>query len=164
MNSALIKICGGEYTSNETIENTIKYIYRLNDKKNLPTYGYGIFPLIYENIIKEFEYVRTLQNDVPNRKVWHLVLSFPEGEISQQYLYFSLADKIAKMFGNEYMICYSFHNDTEHFHVHFIISATSYLFNHIDLNKTVLYNYLFHSQTIANEIGIRLEITEDENV
>lgn len=159
MNNALIKICNGEYTNDDAIEKATGYIYRLNTNHNLPTYCYGIFPPCYENIIKEFEYVRTMQNNVPDRKVWQLILSVPETEANQQY--FILADKIAKLFSNEYMVCYSFHYDTNHFHAHFVISATSYILNHTDLNKTMLYNYIFHAQTIAKANGIILEITED---
>lgn len=164
LNNALIKICGGEYINDDAIKNTIKYIYRLEKKRNLSPYCYGIFPPTYENIIREFEYVRAVQNDVPDRKVWHLVLSFPENEIIQQYLYYSLADAIAKLFSNAYMVCYAFHNDTNNFHAHFIISATSYIYNYPELTKDVVMQYLYQTQSIADNYNIPLDIKEGSNV
>ncbi len=162
MNNALIKICNGEYTNNEAIKRAIEYIYRLNTNRNLPSYCYGIFPPSYENIVKKFEYIRTVQSDIPDRKVWHLVLAFPEKESNQQY--FSLTDKIGQLFGNAYMVCYAFHNDTEHFHAHFIISATSYIFNYPELTKGKVMQYLYQAQIIAANYNIPLDIKEENQI
>lgn len=162
MDNAIIKVCDGEYTNDNAIERTIEYIYRLNNNRNLPPYCYGIFPPVYENMIREFQYVRTVQNNVPDRKVWHLVLSFPE-EMNRQYFYSSFADKIATLFRNAYMLCYAFHNDTENFHVHFIISATSYIPNYSELNEDTLMQYLYQAQTIAADYNIPLDIIKEEH-
>lgn len=162
MNNALIKICDGEYTNDDAIEQAIEYIYRLNTNRNLPSYCYGIFPPDHENIIRQFKYVRIVQNNVPDRKVWHLVLSFPKNESSQHFL--RLVDKIAKLFGNKYMVCYAFHNDTEHFHAHFIISATSYIPHYPELNQNTLTQYLYQAQIIADNYNIPLDIKEVLNV
>ena len=164
MNNAIIKICNGEYINDDAIKNTIKYIYRLEKKRNLSPCGYSIFPPTYEDIIREFEYVRTAQNHVPDRKVWHLVLSFPENEANQQYFYYRLADEIAKLFSNAYMVCYAFHNDTNNFHTHFIISATSYLPNHPELSGNAVMQYLYQAQVIADNCNITLDIKEGSNV
>lgn len=161
MNNVYIIIKDGEYTNDDAIKHTLEYIYRLEEKRNLPPYGYGIFPLIYENMIKEFEYARTVQNHVPDRKVWHLVLSFPE-EANQHY--FILADKIAKLFSSEYMVCYAFHNNTEHFHTHFIISTTSYIPNYPELNKDKVMQYLYQAQVISVNYNIPLNIKEENQI
>ena len=84
------------------------------------------------------------------------LLSFPEKEANQQF--FVLADKIAKLFSNVYMVCYAFHNDTNYFHAHFIISATSYIPNYPELNKDKVMQYLYQAQIIADNYNIPLDI------
>ena len=62
------------------------------------------------------------------------------------------------------MVCYAFHNDTEHFHAHFIISATSYIFNYPELTKGKVMQYLYQAQIIAANYNIPLDIKEENQI
>ena len=61
LNNLKLIICNGNYINDDAISNAINYIYRLNSNKNLPIYCYGIPNMSYENIVANYEYVRTLK-------------------------------------------------------------------------------------------------------
>ena len=77
MNNLKLIICNGDYTNDNAILNAIHYIYRLNCNKNLPIYCYGIPDSSYQNIVTNYEYVRTLTDrEVSEQKIFHLVLKY----------------------------------------------------------------------------------------
>ena len=162
-NTIKLIICNNRYENDNAISQTIEYIYRLKEQKNLPIFCYGIYPPTYKNIISNFEYVRTLNDrDVSNGKVFHLILSFAQKEDDMTCYHF--ADRIARLFSQEYQICYACHKDTDNLHFHYIISATSYLSNYPALSEKSLQNYLQQAKQTALTYNYILDLEVKNNV
>jgi hypothetical protein len=163
LNNLKLIICNGNYINDDAISNAINYIYRLNSNKNLPIYCYGIPNMSYENIVANYEYVRTLKDrEISEQKLFHIVLSFPTSVPTLSY--YKLADSLARLFSPKYQICYSCHTDTNNLHYHYIISATSYLRNGTALCTDSLMQYLHHATSIFQSYGYTLELEVKDNV
>lgn len=163
MNNLKLIICNGDYTNDNAILNAIHYIYRLNCNKNLPIYCYGIPDSSYQNIVTNYEYVRTLTDrEVSEQKIFHLVLSFPLKLPTLSY--YKLADSLARLFSSKYQICYSCHTDTDNLHFHYIISSTSYLSNSAALCNESLMQYIQRAISIFQSYGYTLELEVKNNV
>lgn len=159
MNNPLLTMINlNEYTNSDAIPNIINYIYR-NDRSVNPTpFCYGIYPPSYKNIIAEFENVRSMDTNPLEQRVRHLVLSFTNTNVDINC--FNLADNIAKLFSNKYLVCYALHKDTEHAHFHFIISTSSYYPDGYNLEEHILYQYIEQIVILAQNHNINLEFKE----
>ena len=125
INANLIRKTGG-YCNDDAIFNTITYIFRLKDNAEL---YYGIWPPTKENAIATFEELRTkYPAQTISKQVQHFEISF--NTIKDKNFIISFADQIAFLFAPIYPVCFALHNDTDNYHVHFIISTTSHLPNH----------------------------------
>lgn len=156
MNNPLLTIANlKEYTNIDAIPNAINYIYREERNINPTPFCYGIYPPTYENIIVEFENVRSMNTNPLDQRVRHLVLSFKDTDVDMDC--FRLADNIAKLFSNKYFVCYALHKDTNHAHFHFIISTSSYYQNGCNLEEHILYQYIEQALIMAQNNNINLE-------
>lgn len=155
------------YYNPDAIDKLISYIYR-TDKSPLLIYCYGCieWPPTYNSLIKDFHSVReTAQMNVSDQQVMHFIISFgiPVQNITNRH--FQFADDIAKLFRNEYQICYSYHEDTRHPHFHYAVSTTSYLVGNPILNNDRMAQYESLIYSLANAYGFKLHTEgEEENV
>lgn len=140
MNEVIIKITDkGSYTNDDSIEKTLTYIYRYSSDNWKRCYG--IYPLTCENAIAEFHKVRSIMPNIIDRRVWHLIISFPDN-IKDSNRILHLADQIGYLLAHEYQVCYAMHRRDSHKHIHFIISTTSYIPDNSPLDCAKLHQYL----------------------
>lgn len=180
MQPIILKIVDNDYTDffeeeSEPIEKLINYIYRIKEGINLPIYCYGVdlnyiapfdndyyFELLYklkETFIYTAPYILGSSDISPN--LLHLVLSLPSSTILYNYIF--MIDSIARLFANEYPVCYSIHNDTGHLHVHYAICTRSYTDSHNALRKDKLDTYIKKIRSIIKSYYCKfLLIKEDK--
>lgn len=126
MISANLIISTASYTNEDAISKTINYICRLNNEN---IFFYGNWPPTKESAIKLFEDLRYYYKHFPEKtaaqKVQHFWISFENCfDITTIN---TIANQIAFLFAPAFPICFALHNDTDHIHVHFILSTTSAL-------------------------------------
>lgn len=155
MINAIIKIVPNYYTKPTDIDNTVSYIYRIHSKKPLPVYCYGAYPHTVDNIINNFKETMKHYPAAPDTYLWHFIISFPNDTLYDNTLHL-FADLIAKLFSNEYQICYACHQDTDNLHFHYIVSSKSYIEENMDLNNEKMNLYLSEMSELANNFGISL--------
>lgn len=161
MTNAVFKIIPGEYVNCDAIDNTIKYLYRLNKKKALPLYCYGVFPPTYENLIQAFHETRRLmQTNILNQQVWHFTISFELALPQITRTNYHFADGIAKLYAPEYQVCYAYHTNTHHPHFHYIVSTTSYIPGNEPLSVDKMNLQITQMIQLATEYEIILEQKE----
>ena len=125
MTEANLTLKMDSYSNPDAIENTISYINRL---ENPYKYYYGVWPPSTENAIRLFHQTREMfPQNTCSQQVQHLIISFRK--LKDIGLICQFANQIALLFSENYPVCYALHDDTEHLHIHFIISATSYIPN-----------------------------------
>ena len=148
LNDVIIKICNkGDYTNIDSISNVISYC---SGYGAVPIGGYGFWPVTYIEAINQFELVYNTCSYTPERNIWHLILSFRKNKSASQVLY--IANHIATLFCNEYLVLYGIHNKREThtdrgFHLHFAILPTSYM---QDVPELTLYKMLDYIVQINN--------------
>ncbi len=144
------------YDNPDAIDKTIGYIYRTNDKSPLPIYCYGCidWPPTYDRLIKEYHLVReTSQTNTSDQQLMHFIISFNIPVQNVTEIHFHFADDIAKLFCNEYQICYSYHTDNGHPHFHYIVSTTSYIDGKPFLSNDRMSCYESQIYSLANTYG-----------
>ena len=138
MRNANLIILNKSYINDEAIENTIRYIFRLD---NPHKFYYGTYPPSLENAIALFHQVREVFPQYTcDQQIQHLVISF--GGVKDVRLINEFSNQIASLFSQFYPVCFALHDDEKHLHTHFIISTTSYIRNTIPLTSKVL-NHTF---------------------
>ena len=147
---------GDQYTNSEAIERGIKYIYRGDEKKMLPICCYGCitYPPTCKSLIQDFYTVRLKQTEQSEQQIRHFIISFL-ADFDRMYQF---ADRVAKLFSQEYQVCYAYHNDINHPHFHYIVSAVSYLPGYPCMDDKKWEEYLSQLQQLAEMSQITLNI------
>jgi len=141
------------YCNDTAIENTINYIFKLEQN---PQFYYGIWPPTKETAISTFERLRQMYpKQTCSKQVQHFILSFNSSKDAHHIC--SLAEQIAFFFAPIYPICFALHNDTEHLHVHFIVSTTSHLPNQEPLEAKQWRSYIKIIKDFATHNNISLQ-------
>lgn len=156
MINAIIKIVPEYYPTFADMQRAIYYIYRMNTNKPLPVYCYGAYPPTADNIINQINKTICNSSIAPTSYLRHFIISFPTN-IAYSNTLWLFADSIAKLFCNEYQICYACHQNTDNLHFHYMVSAVSYMptTNILDYEKMSL--YLSQMSELAKNFGISLE-------
>lgn len=166
----------GDYSNDDVIENTLKYIFSYPiesspDRKPKPIHFYGVpyigYPPKIEDLILQFKYIRCNQSQTIPQQVWHFLINFsiPFNSIYGQYFYF--ADAIAALFSKRYPIAYAYHTENKttgnhHSHFHYIVSTSSYIPNTPALDSEQMIQYLNHMQSIAQQYRLSLYLQQSE--
>lgn len=165
MTDARLELMLKPYENDDAIKNVINYICRIEKKTPYPLYCYGAAPSLStltacQNTILAFYAAREYHNSPSQQQLWHFVISFaiPFPHIEQKHFIF--ADAVAFLFSKEYQSCYAYHNDTDHPHFHFVISATSYIPDYPSLNKANMNIYISQIVQLAAAYGMKLNVTE----
>ena len=165
--NALLKIAPGEYRNPDAVENVIHYLCRFDEAEPLPLYCYGAAPspdiaVACENIIRAFYDSQKVHKNLPEREVWHLILSFPSpfepGELNP----FRFADATARLFSLEYPSCYSYHSDTGNPHFHLAISTSGCTPDVPPLDLTGMKCYIDRIMQLAATCQLTLTLVEQE--
>lgn len=122
------------YANDNAIENTIRYIYRLD---NPYKFYYGIYPPSPENAITLFYQIKKmLPQNTCDQQVQHVIISF--GDFQDIKTINNFTNQIACLFSNYYPVCLALHDDEKYLHTHFIISTASYIPGVTPLTRAVL--------------------------
>lgn len=156
MINAIIKIVPEDYPTFADMQRAIYYIYRLNTNKPLPVYCYGAYPPTASTIISQINETMCNSSITPTTYLRHFIISFPTN-IAYSNTLWLYADSIAKLFCNEYQICYACHQDTYNLHFHYVVSAVSYIPVTNNLDNEIMSLYLTQMSALAETFGISLE-------
>lgn len=160
MNNLILIIKSEEYVNDDAYTKVVNYINRISNKRSLPILCYGIWPHTCENVIEQLSYNRSLHSNLPDRLLWHFIISAPDNSPNIYGKYCAFADSIAKLFSAEYQICYACHTDTPHLHFHYVVSSTSYLPKGQPLDKSKMLQYVQKMLELAGQNNIVLERKE----
>lgn len=64
-------------------------------------------------------------NKKDKRQGYHLIISFPEGEVDEEKAFSVVGAFVRKYLKDEYEAVYAIHNDTEHIHGHIIFNSVN---------------------------------------
>ena len=156
MINAIIKIVPEDYPTFADMQRAIYYIYRMNTNKPLPVYCYGAYPPTFDNIIKQISETMCNSSISPTTYLRHFIISFPTN-IAYSNTLWLFADSIAKLFCNEYQICYACHQNTDNLHFHYMVSAVSYIPAKNNLDNEIMFLYLTQMSALAVNYGISLK-------
>ncbi len=122
----ILKIIDSLYDNPDAIPSLLHYIAR---DDTVYTGGYGFYPMTADVATECFQEVQDIQMQLPDRRLWHLILSF--SPIYSLHSILTIAYEIAELFSNdEYLILYGLHEKKEklgkRYHIHFAIQAFSY--------------------------------------
>lgn len=149
-----LHIVDESYQSNNTIKNTINYIFRLDNNLH---FIYGVFPPDKENIINLYESLRNhfSQNTCP-QQVQHLIFSIKDSNAEHVDLLLHFSNQVAILISNLYPTCFALHNDTDNPHTHFIISTTSHHPNTSPFVNSIFKYFLKQLYILASNMNINL--------
>lgn len=142
------------YDSNNTIENTINYIFRLDNNLH---FIYGVFPPAKDKIIDLYESLRNClpQNTCP-QQVQHLIFSIKDFNVEHVDLLLQFSNQVAILICQFFPICFALHDDTDNPHIHFIISTTSHRPDTSPFIGYVFKNFLGQIYSLASNMRINL--------
>lgn len=109
------------------------YDYITRDNSNqLFSWGMSSNPYNREEVLNDYEsnYKYIENNKKAKNTYYHEVLSLPENTLSsddQESALFDLADKYISMRANGNLVLGSIHSDTNHMHMHLMISSNKYM-------------------------------------
>lgn len=120
------------YIDKSSVKNLIKYA--TTDKKTGKYVRFmgaiGTNSHEPEEMIKQFMKVKKYYEKTDGRQVRHFVVSFDpsqlEGQASPEMIA-KWAYQIAWFYGSRYQVIYGVHEDTDIYHVHFVINTVSYV-------------------------------------
>lgn len=142
------------YDSNNTIENTINYIFRLDNSLH---FIYGVFPPGKDEIINLYEYLRSyLPQNTCSQQVQHLIFSIKSYSAEHVDLLLQFSNQVAILVSALYPTCFALHNDTDNPHTHFIISTTSHRLDTSPFIGFVFKDFLRQIYSLASNMDINL--------
>lgn len=118
---AIIKLIKNLYTTDIALENLCAYIANPITNRGFCG-GRNIDPVrAYENICE----TQTLWNMNGNRRAYHLIVSFAEGDPFDSYDAMEIARNIAALSFTNHQVLYSVHDKPKQLHLHFLINPVS---------------------------------------
>lgn len=147
-------IVDNSYATNNTIENIINYIFRLNNNMH---FIYGVFPPDKDKLIDLYEALRRyLPQNTCIQQVQHLIFSLKDSDAEHVDLLLQFSNQVAILISQFFPICFALHDDTNNPHIHFIISTTSHRPDTSPFIGSVFKNFLGQIYSLASNMGINL--------
>lgn len=142
------------YDSNKTIENTINYIFRLDNDMH---FVYGIFPPDKDRMINLYEILRSYHShNTCSQQVQHLIFSIKNFNTDHVDLLLQFSNQVAILVSSLYPTCFALHNDTDNPHTHFIISTTSHHPGTSPFVGSIFKDFLKKIYSLASNMDINL--------
>ncbi len=142
------------YDSNNTMENTINYIFRLDNSLH---FIYGVFPPDKDEIINLYKYLRSyLPQNTCSQQVQHLIFSIKDSDAEHVDLLLQFSNQVAILISSLYPTCFALHDDTDNPHTHFIISTTSHRPDTSPFIGSVFKDFLRQLYSLASNMNINL--------
>lgn len=147
-------IVDNSYATNNTIENIINYIFRLNNNMH---FIYGVFPPDKDKLIDLYEALRRyLPQNTCIQQVQHLIFSLKDSDAEHVDLLLQFSNQVAILVSSLYPTCFALHNDTDNPHTHFIISTTSHRLDTSPFIGSVFKDFLRQIYSLASNMDINL--------
>ena len=142
------------YDSNNTIENTINYIFRLDNSLH---FIYGVFPPDKDEIINLYEYLRSyLPQNTCSQQVQHLIFSIKDSDAEHVDLLLQFSNQVAILISSLYPTCFALHDNTDNPHTHFIVSTTSHHPDTSPFIGSVFKDFLRQIYLLSSNMNIKL--------
>lgn len=142
MRNIILKFPEGTYDNSDAARRVIGYIA---SKNILPVAGFGFWPPLPDTAIYQFEETSDFNPCVPERYIWHFIVSFDSG-FGLQYVRLA-AVSICQLFCAHYQILYGIHARKEKgynpsYHIHFAVNSIGYNRPYPELTANVMTNYI----------------------
>jgi hypothetical protein len=125
----VIKIINRHCSGDDDISRLLKYTVgkgrNENKEKVLFCNGKGVSK-DPDKAVKQMIQVQKYYNKDKRRRMYHMVVSFPE-YIRSEYVIKRWAESIAEMLFERYQVYYGIHTSTYNWHIHFAFNAVSYI-------------------------------------
>lgn len=142
------------YTLNDSIKNTINYIFRLNNNMH---FIYGVFPPDKDKLIDLYESLRRyLPQNTCIQQVQHLIFSIKDSDAEHVDLLLQFSNQVAILISQFFPTCFALHDDTDNPHTHFVISTTSHLLNAPPFIDSIFEDFLKKIYVLASNMNINL--------
>lgn len=123
----VIKIVNRGYRDDNAVKDLIRYI--LTDKKSRVrgrcTGGKGVCYLDWKKAAEQFEAVQEYYGKKSKRRIYHMVVSFPERE-DDLYSIYLFGQRVIEFFFEGYQCVFAVHEDTENLHIHIVWNSVNY--------------------------------------
>lgn len=123
----IIKIVSNKFSDDCAVGNLIHYILmeKHSKKKRRYTGGKGVYYLDWKRATEEFEIVQKWYKKRSKRRIYHMIISFPEEE-EDIYSIYMFGQRVIEHFFENYQCVFAVHDDTENLHIHIGWNAVSY--------------------------------------
>ena len=160
MINVIFKRNSGVYGNPDAIENVIHYIYRVNEKKNLPVFCYDPlqYPPTYQTLIQDFHTVYEKAGSPCSRQLWHFDISFPPDIPLPDDAYLFI-DRVAELCSEICLVCYALHRRKKahpNRHFHLVLSSVNYQTGEV-ITEEQLSRYFLRIHELAKSFGIHLQ-------
>ena len=147
-------IVDNSYATNNTIENIINYIFRLNNNMH---FIYGVFPPDKDKLIDLYEALRRyLPQNTCIQQVQHLIFSLKDSDAEHVDSLLQFSNQVAILISQFFPTCFALHDDTDNPHTHFVISTTSHLLNAPPFIDSIFEDFLKKIYALASNMNINL--------
>lgn len=142
------------YDSDNSIENIMNYIFRLDNNMH---FVYGVFPPDKDKIVNLYEYLRSnLPQNTCSQQVQHLIFSIKNFNAEHVDLLLQFSNQVAILISTLYPTCFALHDDTDNPHTHFVVSTTSYRPDTSPFIGSEFKNFLKRLFALASNMNINL--------
>ena len=125
--SDVVRIVNKEYNDSQTLAVLINYI--LTDKNNKPNFCYyiGGINVNPHSAFQEMMYTKKFFRKTEGRYVRHFIVSPDKNLVFMGHELYTLAFQISAYYSQRYQIIFSVHEDTDHWHIHFVMNTVSFV-------------------------------------
>lgn len=115
------------YYNKDAVKKLIYYI--LSDEKtpNRIYGGVGVSTDNKENAVKQFFAVKQAYRNTKGKQAIHFWISFDEKELHSLEEFRHIGYGIASFFGGEYQIIFALHENTDNYHIHFVVNTVNFI-------------------------------------
>lgn len=123
----VVKKMNNKFSDSKAVDNLVRYILLDKDGENKRQYagGRGVDYLNWKNAAKQFKCVQRYFGKESGRRIYHMVVSFPE-EYDDLYEVYMLGERMVNQLFGGYQCVFALHENTDNLHIHFAWNAVSY--------------------------------------
>lgn len=125
--SIIVKIVPSRFNDDCALKDLVRYILtdkRTKDKRRY-TGGKGVDFLNWKNAAEQFEIVQEFYTKKSKRRIYHMVISFPENE-DDLYKICMFAQRVIESFFEGHQCVFAVHENTDNLHIHIGWNAVNY--------------------------------------
>lgn len=115
------------YCNENAVENLIYYI--MSDEKTPSRIYGGIGVSTSDKVmaVRQFHAVKQAYRNTKGKQALHFWVSFDEEKMYSLGELRHIGYEIAKFFGGEYQIIFALHENTDNYHIHFVVNTVNFI-------------------------------------